>query len=237
MKSPRPVPPAASQRRQQEKILPAPYIAPPHKMPHILRVLLRLAERRVGGRLEANRILAWYPKALLGSGVMEALVAHDEREVPRRLLALVRIYTSFQVSCPWCIDMNSKGFGRKGITEEEIRALRGLVPLDSVSSFTEREKTALAYTECICRTPLSFPEDVIRRMRERFSERGMVIVASTAAQVNFWTRLIQALGVPPAGFSGTCPVLGLEEYATRRPGGAATGAASPVSYDPAQQRK
>ncbi len=231
MKSPRPVPPVASQRRPQEQILPAPYIAPPHKMPHILRALVRLAERRVGGRLEANRILAWYPKALLGSGIMEALVAHDEPEVPRRLLTLVRIYTSFLVSCPWCIDMNSKDFKRKGISDDEIRALRGLVPIGSVSSFTEREKAALAYVECICRTPLSFPEDVIRKMHERFSERGMVIVASTSAQVNFWTRLIQALGVPPAGFSGTCPVLGLEEYATRRPAGSS---ASP-SHDSAQQ--
>ena len=43
-----------------------------------------------------------------------------------------------------------------------------------------------------------------------FSEREMVVIASTIAQVNFWTRMIQGLGVPPAGFSGTCSILRLE---------------------------
>ena len=47
-----------------------------------------------------------------------------------------------------------------------------------------------------------------------FSEREMVVMASTIAQVNFWTRMIQGLGVPPAGFSGTCSILRLEDYAT-----------------------
>jgi len=27
-----------------------------------------------------------------------------------------------------------------------------------------------------------------------------VILVSTAAQVNYWARLIQGLGIPPAGF-------------------------------------
>ena len=33
-----------------------------------------------------------------------------------------------------------------------------------------------------------------------------VTIASTSAQVNYWTRLIQALGVPPAGFSDKCDI-------------------------------
>jgi hypothetical protein len=33
-----------------------------------------------------------------------------------------------------------------------------------------------------------------------------VILASTAAQVNYWARLLQALGVPPAGFSDRCEI-------------------------------
>jgi alkylhydroperoxidase family enzyme len=38
-------------------------------------------------------------------------------------------------------------------------------------------------------------------MKSNFNEREIVILASTAAQVNYWARLIQALGIPPAGFS------------------------------------
>jgi alkylhydroperoxidase family enzyme len=41
-------------------------------------------------------------------------------------------------------------------------------------------------------------------LKQHFTEREIVILASTAAQVNYWARLIQALGIPPAGFSDHC---------------------------------
>jgi alkylhydroperoxidase family enzyme len=182
------------------------YIQPPRRLPFLLRLALSLVERRLGRRLLANRILAWYPKALVGSGMMEALIAHDEPEVPRRLLALIRVYTSFLVSCPFCIDMNSRDFLGKGLSEEEMRGLQGSIPLDGIASLDPRERAALRYVECICSTPVSFTSEVISGMREHFTERGIVIVASTGAQVNFWARLIQSLGVPPAGFSAECAV-------------------------------
>ena len=119
------------------------YIEPPRRMPLLLRAALTLVERRMGRKLIANRILAWYPKAFIGSGIMEGLVAHDESEVPRRLLALIRIFTSFTVSCPFCIDMNAKDFERKGVTDQEIRALQGQIPLDDFSTLSAREKAAL----------------------------------------------------------------------------------------------
>jgi alkylhydroperoxidase family enzyme len=190
------------------------FIAPPARPPLLLRALLWLVERRMGRRLLANRILTWYPKAFLGSGIMEGLVAHDEPEVSRRLLALVRMYTSFVVSCPFCIDMNSRNFPRKGITEQEIRALQGRVGLDDVPSFSQKERAALRYVECMSRTPLEFTPGAVEDVRRHFSPRAFVILASTCAQVNFWTRLIQSLGVPPAGFTAECAVLDLDSYQT-----------------------
>ncbi len=190
------------------------YIDPPALIPLLPRILLWMVERRMGRKLLANRILTWYPKAFLGSGIMEGLVAHDEPEMPRRLLALVRMYTSFLVSCPFCIDMNSREFEKKGITEREIGALQGRVALEEVITFTAAEKAALRYVECMCRTPLEFTPEAIEGVNRHFSPKGFVILASTCAQVNFWTRLIQSLGVPPAGFSPECPVLNLEAYET-----------------------
>ena len=190
------------------------YIDPPARIPLFPRLFLWMVEGRMGRKLLANRILTWYPKAFFGSGIMEGLVAHDEQEVPRRLLALVRMYTSFLVSCPFCIDMNSRDLGQKGITDQEIGALQGRAPMEAVSTFTTAEKAALRYVECMCRTPLEFTPAAIEAARRNFSPRGFVILASTCAQVNFWTRLIQSLGVPPAGFSAECSVLNLEAYET-----------------------
>jgi AhpD family alkylhydroperoxidase len=192
------------------------FIQPPRRVPLFLRIMLFLVEKRLGRELLANRIMTWYPKALLGAGVMAALVAHDEPEVPKRLLGLIRIRTSFLVSCPFCIDMNAKDFARRGITDDEIRALQGALSIEDVASITPRERAALRYVDCMCRTPLAFTADVIDDMKAHFSERGMVIVATTCAQVNFWARLIQSLGVPPAGFSAECSILDLDAHATMK---------------------
>ncbi len=180
-------------------------IDPPPRLPFLYRVILGLTEKRLGKTLLANRILAWYPRTAWGAGILEALVAHDDPEVPRRLLGLLRIRTSFRVACPFCIDMNSKDLAEKGITDEEVRALQGAVALEGVPTITAREAAALRYADCVSTTPLSFPRDVMEQMKLHFSPRAMVIVAGTCAQVNFWARLVQALGVPPAGFCSIRP--------------------------------
>jgi alkylhydroperoxidase family enzyme len=112
--------------------------------------------------------------------------------------------------------MNSKDFERKGVSEEEIRALQEKRPLDQVESFADRERAALAYVQCMCQTPLAFTAEVMDRLTRSFTPRAVVIIASTCAQVNFWARLIQALGVPPAGFSAECSVLNLNAFKTLR---------------------
>jgi alkylhydroperoxidase family enzyme len=176
-------------------------------------------ERKLGKRLVANRILGWYPKALIGSGLLEAFVAHDEPETPQRLLAMVRIFVSFRVSCAFCIDMNSQHFREAGLCEAELEALRSLAADSGIADnevFSDKERAALAYVASITTTPVSFDADNISLVRRLYGERGMVLLASTAAQVNFWARLIQSLGVAPAGFSTECAVLHLEEYGTIR---------------------
>ena len=149
--------------------------------------------------------------------LLRALLWMVERRMGRALLAN-RILTwypkSFLVSCPLCIDLNSQEFQRKGITEQEIRDLQRRIAMDEVPTLTVKEKAALRYVECMCRTPVGFTAEAVENVKTHFTARGFVILASTCAQVNFWTRLIQSLGVPPAGFSSECAVLDLDSYAT-----------------------
>ncbi len=57
-------------------------------------------QRPTGKVLLPARLLAWYPRAALGSGVMEALIAHREGRVDERMLKLVRVQTSFAIPSP-----------------------------------------------------------------------------------------------------------------------------------------
>ena len=174
------------------------FIEGPKRIPLLLKLGIWFSERVTGKTMLPARILAWYPKAAVGSGVMEALVAHEDGRMDKRMLKLVRMTVSYAVACPLCVDMNSHEYRKAGITDEEAESLRG--DFEKVGSFSDWEKLAIAYTRLISQTPLKFHPNMVERVKSAFTEREFVILASTAAQVNYWARLIQALGIPPVGF-------------------------------------
>lgn len=179
------------------------FIVPPKRIPFYLRIGIWISKRVTGKDLLPARILAWYPKAAVGSGVLEALVAHRDGSLDERILKIVRIQASFAAACLFCIDMNSFQF-EESLSQDEWLVLQGRKDIDLVPTFSTREKLALQYAKLISQTPLQFPKIFIAELKQHFTEREMVILASTAAQVNYWARLIQALGIPPAGFSDRC---------------------------------
>jgi alkylhydroperoxidase family enzyme len=174
------------------------FIRQPKHIPLVLKLGIWFSEQITGKTMLPARILAWYPKAAIGSGIMEALVAHKDGQMTQRMLKLIRMTASYAAACPFCVDMNSYEYRAVGITDEEAESLRG--DFERVISFSERERLAIEYTRVISQTPLKFYPDLVERVKSVFTEREFVILASTAAQVNYWARLIQALGIPPAGY-------------------------------------
>ena len=178
------------------------YIEPPKKIPYIIRMGLYFAKRATGKDLLPPKLLAWYPKAAISSGVLEALVAHGKPNdgVDARLLQLIRLQVSMLTSCPFCIDMNGNLYQTNNITAEELQGLKGQLDLDLIPSLSEREKLALKYTHLMTQTPVEVPLDLMKSIKASFNEREIIIIVTTAAQVNYWARLIKALGVPSAAF-------------------------------------
>jgi len=163
----------------------------------LLRLGIAVSERVTRRRMEPARLLAWYPRAALGSGVLESLVAH--REPSTRLLKLVRVTASLTASCPFCVDMNSFESAAAGVGDAELLALQQGTE-DALTTLTPRERAAIAYARAISSTPLVFDDELLADLTRLFTEREIVILATTAAQVNYWARTIQALGIQPAGF-------------------------------------
>ena len=128
-------------------------------------------------------------------------MAHDEPSA--RILKLVRVTASLTTNCPFCVDMNSFEPDAAGVTDGELSSLQrwvGDLDAELAASLDERERTAIAYARAISSTPLDFPPSLKADVIRLFTEREVVILATTAAQVNFWARTIQALGIQPAGF-------------------------------------
>jgi len=179
------------------------------KIPWFLRLGLWVARRMSGADLLPARLLAWYPKAAVSSAVLEGLIAHQDGKLDERILKLVRMTVSFTAGCPFCVDMNSSGW-EKLISSDELSALQGRKLIEDIPSFSKRESLAIEYARLISSSPLNFPRSHITELKQHFNEREIVILATTAAQVNYWTRLIQALGCPPQGLSGVTLYLDLD---------------------------
>ena len=182
------------------------FIDPLKHIPFYLKIGIWISKIITGRDLLPGKLLAWYPKAAISSGIMEALVAHKDGKLDKRILKLVRLRTSFSVACPFCIDMNSYDYDQYGITLQELAALQGSIEIVATNTFSVREIIAMEYAVLISSVPLQFAQNFVDKLRANFTAREIVILASTAAQVNYWARLLQALGVPPAGFSDHCDI-------------------------------
>ena len=174
------------------------FITPPARIPFYLRIGLWIVRRRTGVDLLPPRLLAWYPRAAISSGILESLIAHRDRALDERILKMVRMAVSFTASCPFCVGMNSEGW-EKLLSPDEFAAIRGERRLESVATLTDRERLAIEYARLASDTPLSFTPEFGERLTSIFTEREIVVLATTSAQVNYWARLIQALGCPPQG--------------------------------------
>jgi alkylhydroperoxidase family enzyme len=85
-----------------------------------------------------------------------------------------------------------------------MQVLAGRIEMEKINSFSEKERLAIEYAKFISQTPVDIPAEFMEKVKAVFTEREIVILASTAAQVNYWARMLKSLGVPPAGFSDRC---------------------------------
>lgn len=174
-------------------------VDPPARPPWYLRPALWLARRITGKDPLPGRLLAWAPRAALSVGLFEAAAPHGPRDLDTKTLAVARIVASAVAGCPFCVDMNAATWQRAALTPEELDAL---LRLDEArwAGFSPREGTAARYARALSRTPVEVDGALTDALRAHFTAREVVVLAHTIAQVNYWSRFNQGLGVPAAGF-------------------------------------
>jgi 4-carboxymuconolactone decarboxylase len=81
----------------------------------------------------------------------------------------------------------------EGLTDEEAQAL---ADWPSATSFSARERAALAYTDAMTRD-VAVPNAVFEALRAHFSERQIVELSVLIGLYNMHTRVFTALGIDP----------------------------------------
>lgn len=174
------------------------FIEPPKPAPWYLRPMLWLARKTTGKDPLPARLLAHFPKGAIGAGVFE-LTAAGARDLDARTLAVARIVASVVAGCPFCVDMNAATWQRASLTPDDLRVL--FRPDERrFEAIGAKEACAARYARALSLTPVVVTPELEGELRLAFSEREIVVLATTIAQVNYWSRFNQGLGVPAAGF-------------------------------------
>ena len=104
-----------------------------------------------------------------------------------RLLELVKMRTSQLNGCAYCLDMHSKDARAAGETEQRLYLLDAWreTPL-----YTERERTALEWTEAVTRVADGHvPDEVYARARDHFGEEELLSLTIAVIATNSFNRL------------------------------------------------
>jgi AhpD family alkylhydroperoxidase len=161
--------------------------------------MLWVTRRLTGKDPLPARLLTWFPKGAVGAGLFELSAAGAPGDLDGRSLAVARLVASAVSGCPFCVDMNAATWQRAGLRREELSAVFS----DDEAAWATlgtREATVARYAKALSLTPVLVTEGLMADLRAHFTPRDVVVLATTIAQVNYWTRFNQGLGVPAAGF-------------------------------------
>jgi alkylhydroperoxidase family enzyme len=90
------------------------------------------------------------------------------------------------------VDIGSAVSEAMGVSEEKLRALSGW--RDS-EAFSDLEKAAIEYAECLTRTPADVPDELFERLRAELDEPQLVELTATIAWENYVGRFNRGLDV------------------------------------------
>jgi len=189
-------------------------VSAPSKIPWYLRIFIKIADKKAKKKMIMGRILTWSPKISISSALLEVYVEKGSALcLETRMLTLLRIIISYTIPSPFALDINSYKYKKYNISDEEVEGLRGIRDIESIMSFTEKEKVALKYAYALSKTPIVLTQKQLNDLRRLFSEKEIVAIAALSAKVNYWARLFEALRIKPAGYIDD-PILHLKEYCT-----------------------
>jgi 4-carboxymuconolactone decarboxylase len=175
-------------------------IDPPQKPGILSRLFYRVAKRQMGGDEipEPVPLYAHTPKIMHGYGMFE-LGFKSSKKAPMHLKLLMELKAGAAVGCEWCLDYATFVARGEGMSEEQLRALPTFRDSDL---FDSDEKLVLEYAEGMSRTPVDVPEELVKRLRERFSDAQIAELTWAGAIENLRARFNWALGIGSQGYVG-----------------------------------
>jgi AhpD family alkylhydroperoxidase len=114
------------------------------------------------------------------------------------LLDLIKLRASQINGCAYCIDMHTKDARARGESEQRLYEL---VAWRETPFYTQRERTALAWTEAVTLIANEHvPDEVYEQARQQFSEQELVNLTLALVAINGWNRFAISFRTVPGTY-------------------------------------
>ena len=134
------------------------------------------------------------PNAIKAMNGLESHIAKSGIEKP--LAQLVRLRASQINGCAYCVDMHHADARKEGDTE---RRLASVIVWREAPFFTDRERTALEWTESLTLIADNHvPDAVWERVKPHFTPEELVDLTLLVSAINSWNRFAIAFRKLPA---------------------------------------
>jgi uncharacterized peroxidase-related enzyme len=120
-----------------------------------------------------------------------AFYASVGRSLDRKLYEMIYLRVSFINGCHYCQQHHVASSKRAGLTAEDWRALKD----SNYAGFTEREQTALTYTEKLTRASRDVADADFEKLKKHFSDAEIVDLHLLVGLANLTNRFTDPLGL------------------------------------------
>jgi uncharacterized peroxidase-related enzyme len=161
-------------------------IEPEHASPEVKEIYDGKLKGKPGSMQKA---LAHRP-AMLGAYL--SFYASVGRSLDRKLYEAVYLRTSLINGCHYCTQHHIQSGKRGGLTLDKMRLLKD----GNYSSFGEKERTALRYTEKLTGTPSAASDADFAELKKHFSDEQIVDLHMLIGLANLTNRVTGPLYLP-----------------------------------------
>ena len=169
----------------------------PSQYPLLARIIFWAQSKKYGESLVPSKLWGRSPKLLYGLQILYRAIDRKGSPIEPALRALVGILISRINHCEFCTDIGESLLVKCGVSLEKLSHLD---KFETDQSFTERERVALAFAQCVTNSGERVQDHLFARLKRQFSDDEIIELTAVIAYQNLSSKFNSALDVPAQGF-------------------------------------
>lgn len=156
--------------------------------PEIVRRIYEALEQRAGSVSDFTKMLAHKPEVLRAFNQLFAAVMMEDA-LSRRLKELAFLRVSILNGCAYCVHSHTASGKRRGLTDEQIAALKEPGGERREDLFTAEERAILRFADLLRSYPGNIESEDLDALAVHLSEEQVIELVLTIATAS-WTNIV-----------------------------------------------